>query len=389
MKIGVIGCGYVGMAYIALLANSNKIVGYDNNKEKIEKLKNNSYFISEKNLVNKLKKHKNNIEYRIYNKKTTFKDEEIIFVCVPTNYNEKSNSLNCNILNEVICDITKKNKNALIVIKSTIPVGYTDSIINLTKNENIVFMPEFLREGSSYLDLKNAERVVLGASNKFNDKNLKLIKKLLVKRKTFFKMSTKEAESVKLFANSYLAMRIAFFNELDNFAMANNLKTKNIIDGICADSRIGNYYNNPSFAFGGYCLEKDTMQCSLLCKENILIKNICISNLNRKQIMLNKILKLLKENKGSTVGIYKLEFKKNSDNTRNSVMLDLLENLIHNNVKVIIYDEKIEKNKYCGCKVEKDFQKFILDSNIIIANRLNKKLKGLNNVFSRDVFGIN
>ena len=387
MRVGVIGCGYVGLAYIALLAESNKVVGYDNDKGKIEKLNSNDFFIGEKNLARKLDEYKNNIKFKIYDESTTFDNEEVIFVCVPTNFDEKSNSLDVSILNDVISDISKKNQSAVIVIKSTIPVGYTDSIIDLTKNENIVFMPEFLREGSSYLDLKNTDRVVLGLKSNVKNQAVNIIKKLLVKKHKFFQMNTREAESVKLFANSYLAMRVAFFNELDNFAIENNLDTKNIINGVCADKRIGNYYNNPSFAFGGYCLEKDTLQCSSLCNENLLIKSVCRSNSNRKNIILNHILKLLKTKNGSTIGVYKLEFKKDSDNTRNSVMLDLLAGLIKNDVKVIIFDEKIKSSTYMGCLVEKDFDSFILKSNVIIANRLDEKVQNLSNVFTRDVFG--
>ena len=202
-------------------------------------------------------------------------------------------------------------------------------------------------------------------------------------------MNCKEAESVKLFSNTYLAMRIAFFNELDTFCLQNNLNCKNIIEGVCSDSRIGNFYNNPSFGFGGYCLEKDTNQCAKFCLNGALIKNIIKSNNQRRKNIVEKILTSLPNKKEKVVGIYKLEFKKGSDNNRNSVMIKLINDLLKQDIKVIIYDLKIKEKEFLNCKVEKDFSVFAAKCDLILTNRLDSQTRKLKQVFSRDVFETN
>ena len=387
-KVGVIGCGYVGLAYIALLSRKNHVVAYDVDRKKIDAYQQGKFNFAEKVLVVELRKNQKHIEYKNFNQNAKLDDLDIIFVCVPTNYDEAKHQLDISILDDVILKITLQNPKALIVIKSTIPFGYTDSIIDLAKNPNIVFMPEFLREGKSFYDLENPTRVILGCDEKIKCQASQVLRAIgvITKKHPFLQMSAKEAESVKLFANSYLAMRVAYFNELDNFAIKEQLNCKNIIDGVCLDNRIGNFYNNPSFGFGGYCLEKDTKQCCELFGENILINHVVDSNNQRKQLILKQILEKLKQAKKSTIGIYNLGFKQNSDNHRNSVMINLIQDLKANKIKVVVYDENLNEEKVFGCPVVKDFDAFVKAADLIVANRYDQRIQTLPNVFSRDIF---
>jgi len=406
-KIGVIGCGYVGLAYIALLSKKKRVTAYDVNQIKLDSYQQGQFNLAEKTLVEELLKNRKRIVYRnletellksqkhVADKNFKYNDElgkfDVIFFCVPTNYDENKHQLDVSILDDVILKITLQNPNALIVIKSTIPFGYTDGIIQLANNPNIVFMPEFLREGKSFYDLQHPSRVILGCDEKIKTRAENLLRKIgLIKNEhPYLQMSTKEAESVKLFANSYLAMRVAYFNELDNFALQNQLNTKNIIDGVCLDSRIGQFYNNPSFGFGGYCLEKDTKQCAELFNCNVLIYNVVASNNIRKKLMLKEILGKLKNQDNPTVGIYKLAFKQDSDNYRNSVMINLIQGLQAKQIKVVVFDENLTSDQVLDCPVINDFETFSTTVNLIVANRYDQRIKGLPNVFSRDIFGEN
>ena len=393
-RVGVIGCGYVGLAYVALLSKHNAVVAYDVNQDKLAAYQRGEYNLAEKALVAELVKNQERIEYRYWVPDAGLAELEIFFVCVPTNYDESKHQLNTAILNDVIAQITHANPNALIVIKSTIPFGYTDEIIKRVKNPHIVFMPEFLREGKSFYDLKHPSRIILGCDEAIRDRANQALKAigLIGKKQCYLVMSAKEAESVKLFANTYLAMRVAYFNELDNFAAANQLDVKNMIDGICADSRIGNFYNNPSFGFGGYCLEKDTKQCAELFNENVLIRHIVDSNNTRKQLVLQQILQELKALPGvkhPTVGIYGLGFKHNSDNHRNSAMIDLLQGLQAHQINVVVFEENLPAEPSLSCPVMKDFDAFVKTADLIVANRHDQRTKNLPHVFSRDIFGEN
>ncbi len=399
VKVGVIGCGYVGLAYIALLSKSNHVTAFDVDQKKIDAYRQGQFsYLAEKVLAKELFKNRRKIEYKNFNENADLNNLDIVFVSVPTNYDEEKHQLDVSILNEVILKVTKLNPNILIVIKSTIPFGYTDEVIKLANNQNIVFMPEFLREGKSFYDLQHPSRVILGCDKNIKEHATQVIKSigLINKNYNYLQMSAKEAESVKLFSNTYLAMRVAYFNELDNFALKNKLNCKNIIDGVCMDSRIGNFYNNPSFGFGGYCLEKDTKQCAELFADNILIHHIVESNNKRKELMLKQILQKLNNIKKftkqeiSTVGILNLAFKHNSDNYRNSIMLKLIQGLQENNVNVIIFDENLTKEKQLfGCEIIKDFNLFIKQATVIVANRYDERIKNASNVFSRDIFSEN
>lgn len=394
-RVGIFGCGYVGLAYIALLSKKNYIDAFDVNQTKIDAYKNCEFnYLAEKVLATELKKNYKKIDYKIFNKDTKLDDLDIVFVSVPTNYDENKHQLDVSILDDVILKITKLNPNLLIVIKSTIPFGYTDEIIKKSQNNNIVFMPEFLREGKSFFDLKHPSRVILGCDKQIINKATELLKSIGIinKKHYYLQMTAKEAESVKLFSNTYLAMRVAYFNELDNFALKNQLNCKNMIEGVCLDNRIGNYYNNPSFGFGGYCLEKDTKQCAELFSDNPLIHHIVDSNNQRKKLMVEQILQRLKQldsTKNSTVGILNLAFKQSSDNYRNSAMISLIQDLQSKNVKVVIFDESITDKTIFGCEVIKDFKIFQKTATLIVANRYDEKIKPSQNVFSRDIFSEN
>ena len=320
------------------------------------------------------------------NSKEAFNKANYIIICTPTNYNDKTNYFDTSSIENVIEEIIKININCTIVIKSTVPIGYTENIKNKYNLKNILFCPEFLREGHALYDNLYPSRIIIGEKNKIAKKFATLLKECILKNDVTIKyMNSTEAEAVKLFSNTYLALRIAYFNELDTFAEINNLNVKDIIEGVCLDPRIGNYYNNPSFGYGGYCLPKDTKQ--LLTNYNNIPQNLINatvkSNNTRKQYITENIIK----NNPKTVGIYKLTMKKNSDNFRESSIQEILENLRNNNINLIIYEPLINTDTFNDCKVINDFETFSKQSDIIIANRYETELSSVSyKLYTRDLF---
>ena len=382
MKIVVIGAGYVGLSMAVLLAKKNEVTLIDTNKEKIELLAKGISPIKD-SLIEKYLK----ADMRVcseYNENDIM-DAEIFILAVPTN-SDKNKDLDVGILNSIFEKTTALNNSALYVIKSTIPFGYTDKVKKNYKIKNIIFSPEFSREGYSVYDNLFPDRIIFGydtINKSLLDKFVNVILDLTQKHNpNILFVTTKEAELIKLISNTYLAMRVAFFNEIDSFTLEHNLNSKNIIQGVCLDHRIGDHYNNPSFGYGGYCLPKDTMQLENIFSFNApLINSITMSNNQRKKI----IAEYLNKTNAKTIGIYKLSMKKDSDNNRNSAILDIINNLKLSNI--IIYDSTIKNSEFEGYKVVNDLLEFKKNADLIVANRIDKDLFDVKTkVFTRDLF---
>lgn len=382
MKIVVIGAGYVGLSMAVLLAKKNEVTLIDTNKEKVELLAKGISPIKD-SLIEKYLKTNMRVcsEYN----ENDIMDAEIFILAVPTN-SDKNKDLDVGILNSIFERTTALNNSALYVIKSTIPFGYTDSVKKNYKIKNIIFSPEFSREGYSVYDNLFPDRIIFGydtINKSLLDKFVNVILDMTQKHNpNILFVTTKEAELIKLISNTYLAMRVAFFNEIDSFTLEHNLNSKNIIQGVCLDHRIGDHYNNPSFGYGGYCLPKDTMQLENIFSFNApLINSITMSNSQRKKI----IAEYLNKTNAKTIGIYKLSMKKNSDNNRNSAILDIIRNLKISNI--IIYDSTIKNSEFEGHKVVNDLLEFKKNADIIVANRMDKDLFDVKTkVFTRDLF---
>tara|TARA_B100000795_G_scaffold57144_1_gene37816 strand:+ start:1989 stop:3161 length:1173 start_codon:yes stop_codon:yes gene_type:complete len=384
-NITVVGLGYVGLSLSILISQKNKVVGLDIDKKKVNNInerispiidKEMSIFLSQKNLLLEATTDSN----------YAFSNADFIIIAVPTNYSAKSREFDTEIVETIIIKILKVNIKATIVIKSTVPIGFTEKIRRETNYENIFFSPEFLREGKSLYDNLYPSRIIVGGHTSEAKEFATLLKGISIKKNVpLIFMKSKEAEAVKLFSNTYLAMRVAFFNELDTFSEINELDSLNIINGISLDERIGNFYNNPSFGYGGYCLPKDTRQLLSNYKDipNKIIKSVIESNDIRKEFIVKSIIK----KNPTTVGIYRLTMKENSDNFKESAILDIIDILIKKNINIIIFEPYLDQKTYNNLRCYSNLEKFINDSDIIVANRLNDDLKNVNHkVYSRDIF---
>ena len=385
MKIAVVGIGYVGLSLAILLSQKNEVVAYDINKDKVDKINSRISPINDNYIIKYLNKKRLKLT-ATDDYSEAFRNADYIIICTPTNYNETYNSFDTSSIEDTIYKIKKINKHSIIVIRSTVPIGYTESLNRKEKKLKIIFSPEFLREGYALYDNLYPTRIIVGDdSNEARIFANLLYKAALKKDIPILYMNSVEAESVKLFANTYLALRIAYFNELDTYANQKKLNVKNNINGVCLDPRIGNYYNNPSFGYGGYCLPKDSKQL-LQNYGNIpekIIKAVVESNITRKKY----IVSVIKKKKPKIVGIYRLIMKQNSDNFRDSSIQDIIKYLVNNNIKTIIYEPSLKTKKFLNCEVVNIFNDFVETSEIIVANRLdNKIMKFENKVFSRDIY---
>ena len=390
MKVTVVGLGYVGLPLSLILSKYNQVTSLDVDKEKVRKIQQKISPINNADLQDFINNNKLNINATT-NAENAYRDSEIIIIATPTNYDIKTGRFDTSSVESAILESIKFNRKASIFIKSTIPLGFTYYIRKKTSYEEIYFSPEFLREDKCLYDSLHPSRIIVGGFSK----NAKQFSNLLASSSlddtsdlTIIHMTSNEAEAVKLFANTYLAMRVSFFNELDSFCEFKNLSARDVIDGICADDRIGNYYNNPSFGYGGYCLPKDTQQLLANYDDipNNLIKAVVDSNKTRKDFIVSSIL----QKKPKNVGIYRLVMKSNSDNFRESAVLDIISSLQKNKIDIFLYEPLIKDDCFNGIKITRDLTSFIEKSEIILANRISDELKEFENkVYSRDLFNEN
>tara|TARA_X000000368_G_scaffold328112_2_gene265160 strand:- start:189 stop:1385 length:1197 start_codon:yes stop_codon:yes gene_type:complete len=387
-KITVVGSGYVGMAISTLLAKNNDLTILEIDSEKIDIINKGSSTVKD-SLIDSVMKEESLSIYATSNKVEAYQEAEYIIIATPTDFNESKNSFDTNSIDSVVNDIFNNNLNALIVIKSTVPIGYTRKLQKKYNTERIIFSPEFLREGNALYDNLYPSRIVIGSKLKAAKDFGNLLKDSAFKDEiNIILTSSEEAESIKLFSNAYLAMRVAFFNELDSFAISNNFNAEKIIEGVSHDERIGDSYNNPSFGYGGYCLPKDTKQLLASYKKipQSLVKAIVDSNEIRKKFLVSEILKT----NPKIVGVYLLSMKEGSDNFRSAAVMDLIDDISSNDVKVLIYEPNITNNFYKDYEVVNDLSLFARNSDIIIANRMSKEIKDYKTkIFSRDIFGEN
>ncbi len=387
-KITVVGSGYVGMSLAVLLAQHNDVVILDVDPVRVNKVNNKKSTISDTEIESFLSEKSLSLTATLESK-AAYKDSSFIVIATSTNYDPDTKNFDTNSVDTVIEEAIKLNPSALIVIKSTIPVGHTKLLQERFKTNRIIFSPEFLREGQALKDNLYPSRIIVGSHCKAGKEFGDLLKQSAEKTdiETLF-MQSSEAEAVKLFSNSYLAMRVSFFNELDSYALAKDLDTRSIIEGVCLDERIGNGYNNPSFGYGGYCLPKDTKQllAEYECVPQTLIKAIVSSNSIRKDFITQEILKC----SPNVVGFYRLIMKVGSDNFRSSAIVGVMKRIREKNIEVVIFEPELKLKEFFGSRVITDFEQFKELSDVIVANRREDCLRGTDiKCFSRDLFGNN
>jgi len=386
MKIAIAGTGYVGLSNAVLLAQNNEVVALDIVKEKVDLINKRVSPIEDKEITEFFQTKDLNLKATT-NKEEAYKNAEYVVIATPTDYDVVTNYFNTKSIESVIKDVLSINNKATIVIRSTIPIGYTERIKKEFNYKNIFFVPEFLREGKALYDSLYPSRIIVGEKSTKAEIFANLLREGAFKETIpILYTNNTEAEAIKLFANTYLAMRVAFFNELDTFAEMKGLNTKEIIEGICLDRRIGDYYNNPSFGYGGYCLPKDTKQLlANYTKENIpqkLIEAIVDSNLTRKEYIVKRVL----DENPKVVGIYRLIMKAKSDNFRSSAIFDVME-MLKPFVKLIVYEPLAKGDEIEGVEFINDFDEFSKKSDIILANRIDEKLyKIKQKVYTRDIY---